>query len=154
MASPLGEKGYAPQEEQEAAKAAAEAAKQAATAARAAVPEGLRSYGVITCGAALGYKAYIAAFLEDQTNRLCNDLDSKSPGSIPSLTEALASESAHCESTISITRFSAEQSTTLGRTSPRRHGPSQPESTKPCARRTRDAPEPTSSSLKAHGRTR
>ena len=54
-----------PPEQRDAAKAAAEAAKQVATAARAEVPEGHRSYGVITCGAALGDKASITAFLED-----------------------------------------------------------------------------------------
>ena len=63
--------------------------------ARAAVPGENRFYGAISFGAALGFNAYIAAFLEDQANRLYNDLDSESQGIALSVTEALASESAH-----------------------------------------------------------
>jgi hypothetical protein len=78
---------------------AAGKAKQAANAARAAVPEHLRSYGVITCGAALGDKAFIAAFLDVQGGRLCNDTDPMTPGVIPMIVDALADESARCAST-------------------------------------------------------
>jgi hypothetical protein len=56
----------APPDRQAAAMEAADKVKQAANAARAAVPEHFRSYGVITCGAALGDKAFIAAFLDAQ----------------------------------------------------------------------------------------
>ena len=78
---------------------AADKAKQASNATRAAVPEHLRSCGVITCGAALGDKAFIAAFLDAQGNRLCNDADPMTPGDIPMIVDALADESAHCAST-------------------------------------------------------
>jgi hypothetical protein len=45
-----------------------------------------RSYGVTTCGAALGDKAYIAAFLDLHARRLSNDIDSMSPGVILQVT--------------------------------------------------------------------
>jgi hypothetical protein len=78
---------------------AADKAKKASNATRAAVPKHLRSCGVITCGAALGDKAFIAAFLDAQGNRLCNDTDPMTPGVIPMIVDALADESAHCAST-------------------------------------------------------
>jgi hypothetical protein len=89
----------APPDRQAAAMEAAVKAKQASNATRAAIPEHLRSCGVITCGAALGDKAFIAAFLDAQRGRLCNDADSMTPGVIPKIAEALADESAHCAST-------------------------------------------------------
>ena len=78
---------------------AAEAATEAVKAARIMIPDNYRSFGVITCGAALGDKEYVAAFLDAQTERLCNDHDSETPGVIPKVTEALADESAQCAST-------------------------------------------------------
>ena len=54
---------------------------------------------MLTCGAALGDKEYVAAFLDAQAERLCNDHDSETPGLIPMITEALADESAQCAST-------------------------------------------------------
>ena len=89
----------APPDRQAAAMEAADKAKQASNATRAAVPEHLRSYGVITCGAALGDKAFIAAFLDAQGKRRCNDADPMTPGVIPMIVDALADESAHCAST-------------------------------------------------------
>ena len=78
---------------------AAEAATEAVKAARIRIPDNYRSFGVITCGAALGDKEYVAAFLDAQAERLCNDQDSETPGVIPKVTEALADESAQCAST-------------------------------------------------------
>ena len=80
------------------ADAVAAQAKSAATDARNSVPEEHRSYGVTTCGAALGDKAFVAAFLDAQADRLCNDIDSTSPGVILKVTNDLAEESAHCAS--------------------------------------------------------
>jgi len=80
------------------AEAVAEQAKIAAKEARNAVPETHRSYGVTTCGAALGDKAYIAAFLNQQAQRLSNDIDSLSPGIILKVIEDLAGESSQCAS--------------------------------------------------------
>ena len=71
---------------------AAEAATEAVKAARIRIPDNYRSFGVITCGAALGDKEYVAAFLDAQAERLCNDLDSETTGVIPKVTEALADE--------------------------------------------------------------
>jgi len=80
------------------AEAVAEQAKIAAKETRSAVPEEHRSYGVTTCGAALGDKAYVAAFLDLQARRLTNDIDSMSPGVIPQVTDDLARESSQCAS--------------------------------------------------------
>ena len=76
----------------------AEHAKIAAKETRSAVPEEHRSYGVTTCGAALGDKAYIAAFLDLQARRLSNDIDSMSSGVILQVIDDLARESAQCAS--------------------------------------------------------
>ena len=73
-------------------------AKIAAKETRSAVPEEHRSYGVTTCGAALGDKAYIAAFLDLQARRLSNDIDSMSSGVILQVIDDLARESAQCAS--------------------------------------------------------
>ena len=89
----------APPGQRESAEAAAAKAKEEAAAARADVPNECRAYGVITCGAALGDAPYIAAFLEDAANHLCNDIDAAEPGVIASVVDNLADESAHCAST-------------------------------------------------------
>ena len=63
------------------------------------IPDNYRSFGNITCGTALGDKEYVAAFLDAQAERLCNDHDSETPGVIPKVAEALADESVQCAST-------------------------------------------------------
>ena len=89
----------APPGERESAEAAAAKAKEEAEAARADVPNECRAHGVITCGAALGDAPFIAAFLEDAANHLCNDIDAAEPGVIASVVDHLSDESAHCAST-------------------------------------------------------
>ena len=89
----------APPGERESAEAAAAKAKEEAEAARADVPNECRAHGVITCGAALGDAPFIAAFLEDAANHLCNDIDAAEPGVIASVVDHLSNESAHCAST-------------------------------------------------------
>ena len=89
----------APPGERVSAEAAAANAKEEAEAARADVPNEYRAHGVITCGAALGDAPFIAAFLEDAANHLCNDIDAAEPGVIASVVDHLSDESAHCAST-------------------------------------------------------
>ena len=63
------------------------------------MPDECRAHGVITCGAALGDAPFIAAFLEDAANHLCNDIDAAAPGVIASVVDHLTDESAHSAST-------------------------------------------------------
>ena len=53
--------------EQEAA-----AAKAAAVGAKEAVPEELRAYGIETCGAAIGYHAYVVNYLEKEVQQIAS----------------------------------------------------------------------------------
>ena len=85
--------------EKAAAEATARAAAQRAEAMNDAVPEEDRAYGITVCGAALGDDAYIEHFLPSKQIEICGDIERASPGTIISVTSALAEASAHAAST-------------------------------------------------------
>ena len=85
--------------EKAAAEATARAAALRAEAMNDAVPEEDRAYGITVCGAALGDDAYIEHFLLSKQIEICGDIERASPGTIISVTSALAEASAHAAST-------------------------------------------------------
>jgi hypothetical protein len=85
--------------EKAAAEAAARTAAHKAEELQDAVPEELRAYGITVCGAALGDDAYIKDFLLSKQTEICGDIGKASPGTIATVTAALAEASAHAAST-------------------------------------------------------
>ena len=89
----------APESGKEEAEANAQATAEIAKAIRNAIPDGSRAYGVTVCGAALGDDDYIADFLLGKEKEICGSIATASPGTIVSITKALAEVSAHAAST-------------------------------------------------------
>jgi hypothetical protein len=77
----------------------AAALRELANNIRSNVPEELRSYGIVACGAALGDTDFQKDFILQKQHEICGDILNDKPGVIASVAADLAEDSAHAAST-------------------------------------------------------